>query len=266
MKMPSIFVEAVGICGPGFTGWAAATTCLQDETLWKLQATVIPMPELLAPSERRRIGLPVKLAIAAGCDALKQTHLSVQSLSTVFASSCADGDNCHPICETLALTERLISPTRFTNSVHNAPSGYWGIAMQARAPSTSICAFDASFSAGLLEAASQCLFNQIPVLLIAYETPYPQPLHDKRPLLESMSIALLLAPQLSSSSQAKLDISMASKPATAMGNVELEKVRMGIPAARGLPLLKLLANKKRGAVVLEYLNPYTLQVELDPIE
>ena len=78
MKMPSIFVEAVGICGPGFTGWAAATTCLQDETLWKLQATVIPMPELLAPSERRRIGLPVKLAIAAGCDAFFSRFINLQ--------------------------------------------------------------------------------------------------------------------------------------------------------------------------------------------
>ncbi|MBX7228500.1 MAG: beta-ketoacyl synthase chain length factor [Burkholderiaceae bacterium] len=266
MKLPSVFVEAVGICGPGLGGWAAAKPCLQDERMWKLQATVIPTPELLTPSERRRIGLPVKLAIAAGCDALTQTHLSVQSISTVFTSSCADGDNCHPICETLAMTERLISPTRFTNSVHNAPSGYWGIALQARASSTSICAFDASFSAGLLEAASQCLFNQTPVLLIAYETPYPQPLHDKRPLLESMSVALLLAAQVSSSSQAKLDISMINKPATSMDTLELDKVRLGIPAARSLPLLKLLANKKRGVAVLEYLNPFSLNVELNPIE
>ena len=39
----------------------------------------------------------------------------------------------HEICETLATAERQVSPTRFHNSVHNAPAGYWSIATQSRA-------------------------------------------------------------------------------------------------------------------------------------
>ena len=46
-----------------------------------------------------------------------------------------------------------LSPTRFHNSVHNAPAGYWGIATGAHGPHRlRLCAYDASFAAGLLEA------------------------------------------------------------------------------------------------------------------
>ena len=51
-------------------------------------------------------------------------------------------------------TERELSPTRFHNSVHNAPAGYWSIATQSREPSTSLCRDDESFQAALLEAAA----------------------------------------------------------------------------------------------------------------
>jgi hypothetical protein len=265
MRDLTVFIDAVGVCGPGFTDWVSASKCLRGEASWSLQPTVIPIPEGLLASERRRVGEAVKIAIAAGRDALKQTNLSTQTLATVFSSSCADGDNCHPICEALAMDERLVSPTRFTNSVHNAPSGYWGIAMQATAASSSVCAFDGSFCAGLLEAATQCLCSQAPVLLIAYETPYPHPLHEKRPILGSMAIALLLAPQASPHSQAKLDISRVTDQSSQMDNRELEKVRVGIPAARGLPLLQQLASRKPGVVILDYLNLQALRTELTPI-
>ena len=48
-----------------------------------------------------------------------------------------------------------ISPTRFHNSVHNAAAGYWGIATGATAAANALCAYDASFGAGLLEALTQ---------------------------------------------------------------------------------------------------------------
>ena len=84
-----------------------------------------------------------------GFEAVAASGLDASGLVSVFSSSGADGDNCHAICETLAGTDRQISPTRFHNSVHNAPSGYWGIATGAMAPSTSICTYDATFGAGL---------------------------------------------------------------------------------------------------------------------
>jgi len=82
-------------------------------------------------------------------------------------------------CKTLASDDRSISPTRFHNSVHNAPAGYWGIASGAMTPATVLCAHDASFGAGLLEALTQLAvdgslgFERGGTLLIAYDMPIP---------------------------------------------------------------------------------------------
>ena len=62
---------------------------------------------------------------------------------------------CHEICQALALAAREVSPTRFANSVHNAAAGYWSIATGSMMESNVLCAFDASFVAGLLDAMTQ---------------------------------------------------------------------------------------------------------------
>ena len=97
------------------------------------------------------------------------------------------------LCETLAGADRQISPTRFTNSVHNAPAGYWHIAVGSRAASTSLSAYDGSFAAGLVEALAQVVASGEPVLLVALDVPYPEPPHRLRPLPNHAGVALLLA-------------------------------------------------------------------------
>ena len=63
--------------------------------------------------------------------------------TTVFTSASGDPETCHALCEALASPERLVSPTRFTNSVHNAPAGYWHIAAQSRCAAAVAAAQDA---------------------------------------------------------------------------------------------------------------------------
>ena len=109
----------------------------------------------MLPAERRRAGATVKLAIAAGSEALAQAGRDPADMAMVFAASGGDGETVHEILAVLARSTREVSPTRFHNSVHNAPAGYWTVATGSRAPSTSLCAFDESFAAGLLDAAVQ---------------------------------------------------------------------------------------------------------------
>ena len=85
--------------------------------------SALPPPSAVAPAQR---SARARVATAA-CEAAQR---DAAVAATVFTSSGGDGDNCHAICETLATTDRLISPTRFHNSVHNAPAGYWSIATQ----------------------------------------------------------------------------------------------------------------------------------------
>ncbi len=128
------------------------------------------------------------------------------TLATVFAASGADGHNCHAICEQLATDDRQISPTRFHNSVHNAAAGYWGIATGSMAPCQVICAYDASFGAGLLDALGQVVLDRQPTLLIAYDSEYPEPLHATRPLPDVAGVAVLLAPEHSERSLACITV------------------------------------------------------------
>jgi len=257
-------IEGVALLGPGLPDWAAARAVLRGERPYAAARTAVPAPALLPPNERRRSGLAVRIALAAGAGALAGSARAASGIETVFASSSADGDTCHAICEQLAGAERLISPTRFHNSVHNAPSGYWSIATRCMAPSTSVCGYDASFGAGLLDACAALHAHGAPVLLIAYDAPYPEPLHSKRPVPDAFGVALLLAPAAQPAALARLALGASRDAPDALADPGLEALRRAIPSARSLPLLGLLARGASGACVLEYLDGFSLAAKVEP--
>jgi hypothetical protein len=193
------------------------------------------------------------LAIAAGTEALAQAGRDPVNMAMVFAASGGDGETIHAILSVLATGQREVSPTRFHNSVHNAPSGYWAVATGSRAPSTSLSAFDASFAAGLLEATAQAIVQDRAVTLIAYDVPYPEPLHAARPIGSSFGIALVLAPTATERMLARLTVTMAetASPATTIQHAALEQLRLGNPAARSLPLLAAIAQGCGGTIRLD---------------
>ena len=98
------------------------------------------------------------------------------------------------LCATLASDPLSLSPTRFHHSVHNAAAGYWGIATPSVGPSTSIAAGDDSFVLGLVEAATQVVADDRPVLLVVFDTPTVGPLADAVSNTTLFGAALLLTP------------------------------------------------------------------------
>jgi Beta-ketoacyl synthase, N-terminal domain len=245
MSAITVFIDAVGLCGPGLEGWRASQAVFRGESQYNYVRATIPVSAHLPPAERRRVGVGVKLALACSEDALAGSTYRASELLSVFSSSGGDGDNCHVICEALASQDRQISPTRFTNSVHNAPSGYWGIALNAKPASTSLCAFDGSFSAGFLEACTQAVTANAPVILIAYDTPYPEPLKTARPISHSLGVTLLISPYSTQACLAKVQVSLGKSEVSEMENMDLEALRKNVPAARGLPLLMAIANREK---------------------
>src|SRR6185312_6738790 len=191
------------------------------------------------PAEQRRAGRVVRLALAIGAQAVADAGIPAGNLPAVFASSGGDGDNCHEICVALASEERAISPTRFHNSVHNAAAGYWSIAHACQAPSTALCALDASFGAGLLEALLQLQTGAEAVLLLAYDVDYPPPLREHRPIPDAFGVALVLGAALALGSardeRASLQVTLTQAPATRLADPALEALRTSIPSARALP-------------------------------
>jgi hypothetical protein len=186
---------------------------------------------------------------------MAESSFQAEQLASVFASSGGDGVTCHLICEALAQEDRLVSPTQFHNSVHNAPSGYWGIAMRATPASTSLCAYDASFGAGLLEAMTQQAATRRPVILIAYDAPYPEPLRTCRPVADAFGLALVLAPRATGKAAMRMSLTLRQAEVTRMRDPALETMRQTIPTARALPLMQAIARQAAGPVVIDYLDP-----------
>ena len=125
----------------------------------------------------------------------------------VFSSYEAAGLITHQLCETLA-GSRDVSPTQFHNSVHNAPSGYYSIAMNAKRAASSVCRGEWSFAAGLLNAAAQAVADNIAVLYVCYDSPLPTPMCDVMPVVEATAIALVLTPFDDTKSLAMWDVSI----------------------------------------------------------
>jgi hypothetical protein len=260
------YVEGAGLLGPGLSGWQEGRAALAGNAPYVFAPTAVRASDLLPAAERRRTGAPVKLALAVGREAFTNAGRDPAFTATVFTSSGGDGENVHQICETLASAEREVSPTRFHNSVHNAAAGYWGIATGSREPSTSLCCYDASFAAGLLEAAAQVCTERVPVGLIAYDHCYPHPMNAVRPLIVDFAVALILTPEPTGRTFATLTVSYMrdDAPATAMTLPALEAVRAGVPAARSLPLLAALARESAAVVMLELAGTGRLRVEVAP--
>jgi len=261
-----VFVEGIGVLGPGLSDWQAGKAILTGTASYEEAPLAIPPINLLPAAERRRTGLAVKIALASGCEAVAHAQRDASELPAIFASSAGEGENMQAIFETLASDAREISPTRFHNSVHNAPSGYWSIATKCMAPSISLACYDASFVAGLMEAATQTFTNKNAVILMSYDAPYTEPLHAIRPIRSGFGIALILADNQTDKSIAEMqiDISRSICACTTVANAELEKLRKGIPTARGLPLLAALTSTSSTEIILDYVAGNKVSIKVQP--
>ncbi len=260
-----VYADGVGVLGPGLEGWPAARAVFRGEAAYAMTEMPRPTADLLPPAERRRCGDTVRLALHVGLEAVRRGGGVVAALPTVFTSSSGDGEVMHQLCTALARPARDVSPTRFHNSVHNAPAGYWSIATESREPSTSICVFESSFAAGLFEAALQVTAWQRPVLLVAYDAPFPPPLDVLYPMIAPFGVSLLLAPERGAASLGRLAIELGPAAGeTALPDPALERLRRGVGAARSLPLLGALARVEPTRAELGYLPETGIRVEVAP--
>ena len=261
------YVDGIGLRGPGLPNWKTAQAVLAGYAPYQPAAVTLTASDILPPAERRRATDTVKLAMAVCSEALQHAGACAAETPSVFASSGGDGATITAILENLATPTRELSPTRFHNSVHNAPAGYWSIATQSRAASTSVCGYDASFAVGLLEATSQALVSNCSVLLAAYDLPYPPALHAVRPMIDGFGLGLVLSPHANAHSLAEcsLELTRDCGPATTLADPVFEALRLGNPAARALSLLLALAERSVRTVLVDYVSGQLLSLSLRPL-
>jgi Beta-ketoacyl synthase, N-terminal domain len=261
-----IYVEGIGICGPGLNGWGPSLPVLAGMADYMPAPTRVPPGTLLPANERRRAVQIVKIALAVGSEAFAAAGRDPAETATVFASSGGDGDTIHEILNVLASPARELSPTRFHNSLHNTAAGYWSIATGSRAASSSLCCHDDSLAAGLLEAAVQAVAAQHAVGLITYDVQYPVPLSEVRSIGAAVAVALVLSPAPTAASLAcvELELRSGSDAPSTLASRELEMLRRSTPAARSLPLLAALARGAESGITLSYLDDMVLALRITP--
>lgn len=241
MSALTVYVEGIGVWSPQLTDFPALRGALQGEAV--ASSPVRPPATLLPAGERRRAPESVLLAVEVAGQAVAMSGHDAATLPCVFASSHGDQPIMDYMCAVLASTPSDLSPTRFHNSVHNAPAGYWTIATGCHAPSNAVCAQRASFGAGLLEAASLALADARPVLLVCSDTAGAGPLTEVTASAAPFGCALVLSPQPGASTLGRLDLhlcpgSIADAPVASPAPA---KWIASSPAAVALPLLALLA-------------------------
>lgn len=210
-----------------------------------------PAPAAIPPKERRRAGTFINLAVEVAHQACELAGVDKSCIPSVFTSGMGDTQITDYMCRKLLGAEKLLSPTQFHNSVHNAASGYWTISASNRAPSTFVGGFDRSFGAGLFEAAAQALAFGEPVLLVCYDITTIDPLRDIRRIDEPVGLALVLAPVVQHRSTpplARLTLSHRTGTGTAplpAGRIPAALLQ-GAPQPDALLLLDAIAGLVRG--------------------
>jgi hypothetical protein len=264
--MIELWIEGVGIYAPGLAGWEQAASVLAGRHAYVPSAPPKLAPALLPADVRRRTTDHIRLAVEVAGEAVRHAQVDAATLWSVFATSESDGAISHNICEEVAKAVPEVSPTRFHNSVTNAPAGYWCMAVQSQAPSTSLSGFDASFGAGLIEAGVQVGAERCSVLLVAHDAPFPEPLHSVRPISALFGAALVLAPARSARSLVRLVVTIDPTLHTLsrLPDAGLDGLRTGNPAARCLPLLAALARREAAELFLPYVHSQALRVDVQP--
>ena len=258
------YVEGIAFWAPSLPGWDIARAAFRGEGGPVDPPLKRPSPDLLAPAERRRAPDSVALALEVAAAATKDAGRDPKTLASIFTSAHGDLSVNDYMCSTLATTPTAISPTRFHNSVHNAAAGYWTIGTGCRAASTALSAFDCSFAAGLLEAATQCAADGQAVLLVAFDVQAVGALESVTASEGLLAGALVLAPTRGPRAGAGFELTL-ERGATTRAAIRSSAARAlaGNGMADALPLFEALAAATMPALSLPL--SVSLALRLEPV-
>jgi hypothetical protein len=246
----TVHIEGIGWWSAGLADWPTAKQALQNDDV-PVPVKARPAATILPPNERRRATEPVLLACDVGGQACAMAQRKPADLPCIFTSAHGDLEVTDSLCATLASEPLEVSPTRFHNSVHNAPAGYWTIAAHCHAASCAMSAQVGSFAAGLLEAAIHAHAEQTPVLFAAYDNAVRGPLADVVQGSDSFSTALVIHVERTPQTIATLTLRhLAQGAAPSATPAPWTALSQTTPVAAALPLFIALARGEGADLVL----------------
>ena len=263
--MQPVWIDGIGILGPGLEGWGQARTVLNCDTDYAPAPLTIAAPSIIPPRDQRRCSNTVRLALQVAQETIRAAGFDAAATPSVFAYTAGDGQVVHRLLTALSKPEKPVSPTDFHNSVHNAPAFYWALGTGCPEASTSISAARHCFAATLLKAACQCLADDTPVLMVCFDHPLPEPLAAAYPLTAPLGIGLALSPAPTANSKARLDLdwdTQGNESGTPPSAEALAPLWSGNPAGHGLPLLEMIARVQSQEIRLPASPDATLRVQV----
>ena len=190
----SAYVSGIGVLGPGLADWAEAAAVLSGRrptarTDGAAHAANIAARRTAAHRPRRAIGA------RRGAEATSRAGIDPAKLASVFSSSGGDGHNCHEMCPALALQAREVSPTRFRQLSAQRSGRLLEHRHRRKARVECAVRIRRQFLRGTVGGADPGDVDEESVLLVAYDTEYPEPMRSTRPIPDAFGAALVLTPQ-----------------------------------------------------------------------
>ena len=254
-------IAGIGAWGSYFESWPALQALLKGAALPedKLKG---PKPGIIPANERRRAPLPVRLAVESSWQATQHAGVEPDTLTCVFVSGLGDTDLTDYMCKTLASEHKELSPTKFHNSVHNAPAGYWTISTGTMSAANSVAGYEESVSLTLLEAMIQCDCENKPMLLTFYDAPVAEILTPVLPNQETFAFSVVVFPCTADVDAPVLTAQVTQQaaqswPALKTDSAYLATLYKDNPAAKVLCLAELI-EQTSGEVVMPLSSGTTL--------
>ncbi|HEX7370886.1 MAG TPA: beta-ketoacyl synthase chain length factor [Rhodanobacteraceae bacterium] len=260
-------ITGVGAWAPGAPDWMQLRGVLRGEATPIEDAPAHPAGSALPAAERRRAPDGVRLAADVAAQATAMAGIDPATLPCVFASTYGELAITDYVCETLARAPHELSPTKFHNSVLNAPAGYWTIATGCAEASNAVSAHHASFAAGLLEAAILSSTEATPVLFACGDVASTGPLIEMARTTVPFGAALVLVPAAKTGHGMGLTLALDERAATRPnpGELALPAVAGDNPAnADALALLTAIARVHPTRLALRLSSALSLNMEITP--
>ena len=241
-------ITGIGTWSRGFRNWdefqTVSATLAADTAAWEM-----PSPSQIPGRERRRAPALVKLAVEVAHQACDMSGIQKTGVASVFCSAMGDSEIATYICQTLASPMKVLSPTKFHNSVHNAPAGYWSISAENRAPSSSVAGSRNSFPVALLEACVVATAESRPVLLVAADIQVRGPYEGVYPIQNPFGAALLIQNQADDVGgwSFTLEHRVGSVGWPTLNNPFLQELSETNPAARCLRMIEAMGTTGTGS-------------------
>jgi len=256
-------ITGIGAWAPGAPDWQRLQAIFRGEATTMDDAPARPAGTILPAAERRRAPDGVRLAAEVAAQATGMAGVDPATVPCVFASTHGELAITDYVCETLAQSPLELSPTKFHNSVLNAPAGYWTIATGCTTASSAVTAHHRSFAAGLLEAAAFACAEATPVVFASCDVASSGPLAEMTRTTLAFGMALLLQPD--GNGGTRLNLALRPGAAEPVRVVTWPAVAGDNPAnAEALALLSLLAGAKASNLRLPLSSGLSLDMEIEP--